>query len=254
MINCGGKQVVPDAIVDRGARLPEPSVAGQGLSAAIRCLIAGFVDAYALLNFRLFASFMSGNTTTAGVAGGEVKFALAARNLLPIPCFVLGVVIGTSVVNEQRRRALPRICWLVAAMLLMDLVAGAFSCPWWLHIMILSSAMGILNSSITQVGGQRVSLGFITGDLNSLGQQLALSMRGEPVSQPVSRWDTYCLRILTLASLWCFFLGGAGLGSLIASRLAQWTLLPPVLTLSILGLAESARYLRGHAGAAPTSS
>ena len=100
--------------------------------------------------------------------------------------------------------------------------------------------MGILNPSITKVGGQRVSLGFITGDLNSLGQRLALCLRREPVFQPASQRDTHNLRILILAGLWCFFLGGACLGSLIASHLTLWTLLPAVVTLCIVGLAESA--------------
>jgi Protein of unknown function (DUF1275) len=37
--------------------------------ALARVLVSGYVDSYALLNFGVFASFMTGNTTTGGMYG-----------------------------------------------------------------------------------------------------------------------------------------------------------------------------------------
>jgi hypothetical protein len=44
-------------------------------------------------------------------------------------------------------------------------------------LIILSPARGMLNTTIARVGGQPVSLAFITGDLNNLAQHLALAVR-----------------------------------------------------------------------------
>ena len=38
---------------------------------AVLALIAGYVDAYTFLNYQVYGSFMSGNTTQAGLNAGE---------------------------------------------------------------------------------------------------------------------------------------------------------------------------------------
>ena len=47
----------------------------QPLSALVRALISGYVDSYALLNFGVFVSFMTGNTTTGGLSAGQSNLA-----------------------------------------------------------------------------------------------------------------------------------------------------------------------------------
>jgi uncharacterized membrane protein YoaK (UPF0700 family) len=116
---------------------------------------------------------------------------------------------------------------LVAALLAIGTVAAYWAWPGWLSILILSTAMGILNTSITHVGGQTVSLGFVTGDLNSLAQHVALGIKGAPLPQAQGPRDTRWARATVLASIWTAFLGGAILGTALVSRLAAWTLLVP---------------------------
>lgn len=65
----------------------------QAWRAAGRALISGYVDAYTLLNFGVYASFMSGNTTSAGLHAGQAKLAAAGHSLLPIPFFVMGPLV-----------------------------------------------------------------------------------------------------------------------------------------------------------------
>src|SRR5271154_5717495 len=95
------------------------SVIMQWLRASARALIAGYVDAYALLKFGVYASFMTGNTTSAGSFAGQHNFHQAAHSLLPIPCFLLGILLGTLLARtyERQDRGLARNSALGAAVL-----------------------------------------------------------------------------------------------------------------------------------------
>src|SRR5271165_698193 len=222
----------------------------QRLSALVRALISGYVDSYALLNFGVYASFMTGNTTTGGLHAGQANLAAAGHSLLPIPFFLLGILAGSLVVRLDQHHALRRISLLVAAMLAVAAARAYSAWPGWLGIMLLSSAMGLLNTSVTQVGGQAVSLGFMTGDLNNLAQHLAQGILRAPVVQSRDSRDTHWRRAALLGSLWVFFLAGAVLGGALASRIAVWTLLLPAATLLLLALLEPAAPPAGQAATA----
>ena len=220
------------------AATQEKSATQQGRRAAGLALISGYVDSYALVKFGVYASFMTGNTTSAGVHVGEFNWAAARHSLLPIPMFLLGILAGTLLTQGDRRHALPRLSVLVAAMLTVGVGAAYFAWPGWLSIVILSFAMGMMNTSVLQVGGQTVGVGYMTGDLNSLAQHLALGIRSAPVAQAQGSWDTHWRRASLLAGLWTAFLSGAVLGAACGSRLAVWTLLFPAAMLLALALAE----------------
>ncbi len=230
---------------DRGIAL----LSWQGGRALSRTLISGYVDAYALLNFGVFASFMTGNTTTGGVNAGQANLAAAGHSLLPIPCFVLGILTGTLLVRSDPARSLRRLSTLVAAMLAVGVARAYFAWPGWLGIVVLSSAMGILNTSITRVGGQAVSLGFMTGDLNNLARHFAGAILREPVDQAHGEGDTHWRRAALLGGLWTVFLAGAVLGAVLGSRIGVWTLLPPALLLLALALLETAANCAGQGSA-----
>jgi uncharacterized membrane protein YoaK (UPF0700 family) len=212
----------------------------QAWSAAGRALISGYVDSYALLHFGVYASFMSGNTTSAGLNAGLVKLAVAGHSLLPIPFFVLGIFIGTLLVLSAPTNAVPQHSLLVSALLVVCIVAIYLSGPGWLSIMILSSAMGILNTSITHVAGQSVNLGFVTGDLSNIAQRVAMGIKRDPVPQMQGDWDNHWWRAALLTGIWVAFLAGAVLGAALASRFAVGALFVPVLMLLSFGLLERA--------------
>ncbi len=212
----------------------------QRFSALVRALISGYVDSYALLNFGVFVSFMTGNTTTGGLNAGQANLTAAGHSLLPIPFFLLGILGGTLVVRADQHRTLRRLSMLVAVLLGVGAARAYFAWPGWLGIMLLSSAMGLLNTSITQVGGQAVSLGFMTGDLNNLAQHLAQAILRAPLVQSQDSRDTHWRRAALLGSLWIFFLAGAVLGGVLVSCIAAWTLLVPAVTLLLLALLEPA--------------
>ena len=198
------------------------SVTTQWVRASARALIAGYVDSYALLNFGVYASFMTGNTTSAGLFAGQHNWQRAGHSLLPIPCFLLGIMLGTLLTRsgEHRDRGLARVSALVAAMLGVATAAAYFAWPGWLGVVILTIAMGLMNTSIVRVGAQAVSLGFVTGDLNSMAQHLALGIERAPVPEAQGSWDTHWWRAALLAGLWTTFLCGAVLGTVLALRFA----------------------------------
>jgi uncharacterized membrane protein YoaK (UPF0700 family) len=212
----------------------------QGWRAAGRALISGYVDSYTLLNFGVYASFMSGNTTTAGLQAGLAKPGLAGHSLLPIPFFVLGIFIGVLLVLANPNQGFPRHSFLVAALLMVCIAAIYFRWPRWLSVMMLSTAMGVMNTSITHVGGQAVNLCFITGDLSNVAQRLAMGFRRDPVPQMQGDWDNHWWRVALLAGIWVAFLVGAMLGAALASRFTTAALLVPVTMLSVFGLLERA--------------
>src|SRR6266853_5262115 len=124
----------------------------------------GLSHSYTLLNFGVYASFMGGNTTSAGLHIGQPNLPAAEHSLLPIPFFVLGTFVGTLVIRPEPHHSLTRLSQLVATMLTVGVPASYFAWPGWASILVLSTAMGIMNTPIIHVGGQSASLGFVTGN------------------------------------------------------------------------------------------
>lgn len=90
---------------------------GAGMLVVMLALVAGYLDAYAVLNLKVFCSFMSGNTTLVGLHTGQGFLLQAWHNLLPILCFVTGVVAGSLLYAGQTPRTVKGRCRLVAALL-----------------------------------------------------------------------------------------------------------------------------------------
>lgn len=204
--------------------------------AAILALIAGYVDCYALVRYQVFVSFMSGNTTQAGMNAGQGRLGATGYNLLPIPLFVLGVFLGAFMMHVWKPAGAGRLLGLTAAMLAGAVAAAHWPLPGWLCVVLLSLAMGMMNTTVTRIGGQSISLGFVTGTLNNIAQHLALAARGEPLAESHAAGDTHGRRAALLAGLWLAFLIGACLGGAAAPRIAEWALLPPMALLLLFAL------------------
>jgi uncharacterized membrane protein YoaK (UPF0700 family) len=213
----------------------EQTTRAQGALAGLLALIAGYVDAYALLNYDVFASFMSGNTTEAGLRAGLGRLTDAAYHALPIPIFVMGVFLGTFLLHGMLRHPLRWVCALVAALLIASLVGATRALlPGWFSVVCLSLAMGAMNTTITSIGAQAVSLGFVTGDLNNIGRHLALALRRAPVSDSQGSWDTHLRRATLLAGVWMAFLCGAIFAGAAMPRFGEAVLIPPILALLLV--------------------
>jgi len=141
---------------------------------------------------------------------------------------------------------LPEPCWLSrrARQLVFGVPAAALaaiigftqlgSVSGGLHIATASFAMGVLNTALSRVGGQSVSLTFVTGTLSRIGAHFALALSRASLPDAQGAWDTHLRRALILASVWVGFLAGALLSGAATPRFGVWILLCPVLILSAL--------------------
>lgn len=155
---------------------------GQERLAAGLAMTAGFVDAYGMITYNTYLSFMSGNTTQTGYRNGQGDFAEAVPSALAIVFFVGGSFAGTLLAHSELRRTRQLVFGLVGASL--ALIIGFaqlnfLSCR--IHIAVVSFAMGAMNTALSRVGSQSVSLTFVTGTLSRLGMHLALAVKRAPL-------------------------------------------------------------------------
>ena len=219
--------------LDGAARLVRARARRDERLAAGLAMIAGFVDAYGIITFGVYVSFMSGNTTQAGYETAQGAFRAAALSALAILFFVLGSFAATLLSEFGGRHARRLAHGVVAAALAaiagltgLGLLAGAVA------IAPTSFAMGIMNNALSRVGGQSVSVGFVTGSLSRLGSHLAQAVRRAPLSDALGPWDTHSRRALTLARVWAGFLAGALLSGAATPRFGAWVLVAPALVLA----------------------
>lgn len=161
--------------------------------------LAGFVDAVAFVQLGgFFVSFMSGNSTRAGVglAFGAPQGLLAAGLIV---AFVSGVALG-SVTARLSRRVHVR----TSAVVVLLTLAAALSSAGWLvaGALGLALAMGAMNAALEEGGQSRVGVTYMTGVLVKVGQRIA----GIPFGEPRWAWLPYLL-------FWAALAAGAALGA-----------------------------------------
>ena len=192
--------------------------------------LAGYVDAVGYLRFQgVFVSFMSGNTTSLGVAVAEEDTNKLRELAGVIGLFVAGVVAG-SLLHRRAGRWGNTLLLLV----ILNLLVLAYALP-EAAIESLVLAMGVLNASVHQVGRIKVSLTFVTGTLVRFGTGLADWLSGQA---PAQDW-------LWPVTLWLAFLAGALGGAAALRHLGSAALLGAAAF--SLGLATVARRVRGTA-------
>jgi len=234
--------VTTDTLAERvhdsrsGKVLPSEEVAElQEWLAVGLAMIAGFLDAYGVITYHTYLSFMSGNTTQAGYRIGQGNCWAAVHSALAIVFFVGGSFAGALLAHSAVRRIRRLVFGVVAGSL--ALIIGftqlGFSSG-WVPISVVSFAMGAMNTALSRVGGQNVSLTFVTGTLSRIGMQLALAVRRAPLRDSQGSWDTHLYRALLMTGIWAGFLTGALMSGVVTPRFGVWVLLFPVLILSAL--------------------
>ena len=205
--------------------------------AAGLAMIAGYVDAYGYITFKTYLSFMSGNTTQTGSQIGQGDLAAAMPSLLAIVFLVIGVFTGTLLTHSGTHQSWRLRFGLVAALLAVIIgVTQLGSLASGVGIATLSLAMGMMNTALSRVGAQSVSLTFVTGTLNNIGTHLALAVKRAPLTDAQGSWDTHIRRAFLLAGVWASFLTGALLSGAATPRFGVWVLLLPLLVLLALAV------------------
>ena len=91
--------------LDRAGHSKRAQVRNAELLAAALAMIAGFIDAYGMITYGVFVSFMSGNTTQTGYQTAEGAFGPASLSALAILFFVVGSFAATLLAQVTERRA-----------------------------------------------------------------------------------------------------------------------------------------------------
>lgn len=184
--------------------------------------VAGYVDAIGFIDTGgFFVSFMSGNSTQAGVDILEQGLASSLLPLTLVVAFVLGVAVGAMIGGNGRRRA-----WAVAASasaVALSAVLAAVVPTSPARFWMLAFAMGALNTLYLSDGRARVAITYATGTLVSLGLAVAALLTG----RSGSAWRRPLL-------LWGSLAGGAVVGAA-AHRLGSG----PALLLAAVVLAAA---------------
>src|ERR1700690_1532927 len=206
-------------------------------SAVFLALVAGYLDGYGLLVLGTYVSFMSGNTTFAGLKSGQGNLQAALPSAIAVVSFVTGSFLG-NLLSQSRLRYSHRLVFGAIAGLLATVAGlerrGLWNAPG--EIALLSLAMGMMNPALSKVGAESVSLTFVTGTLNRIGGHLAAAAWRAPLPEGQGPGDSHLGRARIDASVWSGFLGGAALSGMVASHFRMWALLPPCVVMISLGL------------------
>jgi uncharacterized membrane protein YoaK (UPF0700 family) len=152
-------------------------LAGRPAGLAVVCALtalAGAADACGLARLKdLFVSFMSGNTTSLGVALGGGDWSRAGLIAGLVALFVSGAALGEILAVASGRWRLPVVTVAVTAGLVAAAAAPAATAA------ALTLSMGALNAAISRAGGVTVSITFVTGALVRLGQGFGKMLCGQ---------------------------------------------------------------------------
>lgn len=183
------------------------------LWAALLAGIAGYIDAICYLRLGgAFAANMTGNLVEVGIgiAAGEWAWAAWCGSLLVT--FFLGVLAARLVLRTHHSA---RISLLLEAAIILAAATGRLGTA---AVPVLAAAMALQNEAVTH-GIVALNIGFITGDLQRVGERLiADGVPGEPRQR-----DTRAPLLLTIL---VFYAAGAAIGALAAVWGAPALILP----------------------------
>lgn len=172
----------------------------------------------------LYVSFMSGNTTSLGVALAKADWARVALIAGIIAAFVGGAAAGTIVATLAGRRHLTVTILLVGVILVIPLAAPGAA------IAAMTFAMGALNAAMQHAGPVQVSVTYVTGTLVKLGRGLGHLLCGE-----LKDWAW-----LEQAVPWTGLLAGAAGMSLLLAQYGGRTFAALPVASALLALATAA--------------
>jgi len=201
------------------------SLTRRGLAAAASlAALAGFVDGFGFVYLGgYFVSFMSGNTTRAGVSLIEGQWPAVGFAFLLISAFVIGAMVGTVVARPARDRSI-----LILSIVGLSLLTAATLAALELQLIAaacLAFGMGAVNTTFAQGGEVSFGVTYMTGALVKIGQGIAHALRGG------ERWAW--VRYLVL---WAAIAVGASSGALAFVAYGAGALLLAIIGLLLAGV------------------
>lgn len=149
---------------------------GERVLAVALTFVAGYVDSVGFIYLGgVFLSFMSGNTTRSATALVEGDLGLATLAGSCILLFLVGVILGALITRLARRiwdesRGREAVLW---SMTVLFVVTSLFIMFHQEHtaILVMSIAIGMMNSVFERNGEVSIPLTYMTGTLVKMGQR-----------------------------------------------------------------------------------
>lgn len=221
----------------------------QWLARVLAC-VGGYVDAvgYVAL-FRLFTAHQSGNSAGLGVALGSGDWTSAWRRGLAIGAYVVGVALGTALVEVGKRNNMRSTGMAVATAQVLALgsavgigvaVSGsarippADTAPYVAIASCLAGGMGFQAVTLRRVGTRTVRTTFVTGVLTNFAETVVVALLRPKSDRNGSLLSFSAL----LGSLWLVYLGGGVAGAVAQIDWAFYSLLVPIAVVIAVGLWE----------------
>lgn len=222
-----------NSVIKTSPSVSSHSIKMQERLAIFLALIAGYIDATGLIQWKTYVSFMSGNTTSLGAAISTGKYGIVITSITVISCFIVGIYAGTCLSLWKRSKNQILTFYLVSGLLIFySIIAYFYDINNFLSIAIVGFSMGLMNTIVTSVGNQKVNTDFVTGTLNSLARNTAmLTMTDDKVEK-----EEYKSNAVHLLLLWIGFLSGAFIAPFLLDYFGKWTLIIPALLLMICGI------------------
>ena len=190
------------------------------LWAALLAGIAGYVDAICFLRLGgAFAANMTGNLVEIGLAAAQGQWGEAAWCVSLLIAFFLGILAARLIL---RTRQSPRSSLLIEAAIVGAAATGLLGIA---AVPALAVAMAMQNEAVTH-GIVAVNVGFITGDIQRLGERLV----AETVPGQARKRETQAPIVLTIL---VFYAAGAAIGALAARWDAAALILPAAVLAAV---------------------
>jgi len=187
------------------------------LWAALLAGIAGYVDAICYLRLGgAFAANMTGNLVEVGLSAAQGKWREAAWLVSLLIAFFLGILAARFVLRTHRS---PRFSLLLEAAIIALAATGLLGSA---AVPVLAAAMALQNEAVTH-GVVAVNVGFITGDIQRLGERLI-----SETTPPPPKRESQAALVLTIL---VFYAAGAAVGAL-GSRWNAAALILPAAVLA----------------------
>lgn len=222
-----------NSVIKTNTFVSPDSIKMQERLAIFLALIAGYIDATGLIQWKTYVSFMSGNTTSLGVAISTGKSGIIITSVTVISCFLLGIYAGTCLSLWKRIKNQILTFYIVSGILIFySIIAYFYDINNLLSIAIVGFSMGMMNTIVTSVGNQKVNTDFVTGTLNSLARNTAMLT----MTKDIAEKKEYQSNAVHLLLLWIGFLSGASIAPLLLDYFGKWTFTFPALLLMTCGL------------------
>jgi uncharacterized membrane protein YoaK (UPF0700 family) len=174
----------------------------QIICCMLLCVACGIVDAMGFLRHGIFAANMTGNTVLLGISVADLQWARALDRATPLLVFFVGAMSARLLLTRLGRRAWVPLL-LEAALLVMALALLPDS-KWSLSL--ITFAMGIQSTAVTQFAGVTLSTVVVTSTMARISEAFAdrlAAPRRQPA--PASGVPPLPLYLLT----WGCYLTGA---------------------------------------------